>query len=82
MGGFALAATQIGQFMKLDEMSKTSISHGGLSSTGSAPRPGVIIRVAADHDDVVPGCPSEGSTITNMVLDIVDDGTLRDPAER
>ena len=37
MGGFALVATQIGQFMKLDEMSETSISHGGLSSAGSAP---------------------------------------------
>ena len=37
MGGFALAAAQIGQFMKFDEMSETSISHGGLSSVGSAP---------------------------------------------
>ena len=37
MGGFAVAATQIGQFMKLDEMSETSISHGGLSSAGNAP---------------------------------------------
>ena len=37
MGGFTLVAAQIGQFMKLDEMSETSISHGGLSSVGSAP---------------------------------------------
>ena len=55
MGAFALAAAQIGQFMKLDEMSETSISHGGLSSAGSAPRLGVVVRVAADHDGVVPG---------------------------
>ena len=34
--GFTLAAAQIGQFMKLDEMSETSISHGGHSSAGSA----------------------------------------------
>ena len=37
MGGCALAAIQIGQFMKLDEMSETSIGHAGLSSAGSAP---------------------------------------------
>ena len=41
MGGFALAATQIGQFMKFDDMLETSISHGGHSSTGSAPYLGV-----------------------------------------
>jgi len=29
--GRALAAAQIGQFMKLGEMLETSISHGGLS---------------------------------------------------
>ena len=46
--------------MKLDEMSETSISHGGLSSAGSAPRPGAVVRVAADHDGVVPGRLGEG----------------------
>ena len=54
--------------MKLDEMSETSISHGDLSSAGSAPRLGAIVRVATDH--------------ANVVLDVVDDGTLRDPSER
>jgi len=39
MGGFALAAAQISWFMKLDEMSETSISHGDLSSVGSTPPP-------------------------------------------
>ena len=68
--------------MKLDEMLETSISHGGLSSAGSAPCPDVIVRVAADHDGVVPGCPGEGATVTDVVLDVVDDGTLRDPSER
>ena len=82
MGGFALAATQIGQFMKLDEMSETSISHGGLPSAGSTPHPGAVVRVAADHDGKVPGRPGKGATVTSMVLDVVDDGTLRDPAER
>ena len=82
MGGFALVATQIGQFMKFDEMLGTSISHGGRSPAGSAPRLGVIVRVAADHDGVVPGRPSEGAAVTGMVLDVADDGTLRDPMER
>ena len=82
MGGFALAAAQIGQFMKLDEMSETSISHGGHSSAGSAPCPGAVVRVAADHDGIVPGCPGEGATVTDVVLDIADDGALEDPMER
>ena len=53
MGGFTLVAIQIGQFMKPDEMSETSISHGGLSLVGSVPRPSAIVRVAADHSGVV-----------------------------
>ena len=67
--------------MKLDEMSKTSINHSGLSSTGSTPCPGAIVRVLADQDGVVPGCPSEGTIVTDVVLDITDDGTLEDPVE-
>ena len=82
MGGFTLAATQIGQFMKFDEMSETSISHGGHSSAGSALCPGAVVRVAADHDGIVPRCPSEDTMVTDMVLYIADDGTLRDPMER
>ena len=82
VGGFALAAAQIGQFMKLDEMSETSISHGSLSLMGSAPCPGAVVRVVADHDGVVPGLLGEGAKVTNVVLDIADDGTLRDPTER
>ena len=76
MGGFALAAAQIGQFMKLDEMSETSISHGSLSSAGSAPRPGAVVRVVADHDGIVPKCPGEGTTVINVVLDVADDGAV------
>ena len=37
MGGFTLAAAQIGQFMKFDEMSETSIGHSGHTSAGSVP---------------------------------------------
>ena len=68
--------------MKFDEMSETSISHSGHTSVGSAPRLGAVVRVAADHDGVVSGRPSENTTVTDVVLDVVDDGTLRDPAER
>ena len=82
MGGFALAAAQIGQFMKPNEMSETSISYGGLSSAGSAPRLGAVVRVVADHDGVVPRCPGEGAMVTGVVLNVADDGTLRYPVER
>ena len=68
--------------MKYDEMLETSISHGGHSSAGNAPRPGAIVRVVADHDVVVPRHPGEGAMVTGIVLDVADDGTLRDPVER
>ena len=68
--------------MKLDEMSETSISHGGLSSVGSTPRPGAVVRVVADHNGVVPGRHGEGAMVTDVVLDIADDGALEDPTER
>ena len=82
IGGCALATAQISQFMKLDEMSETSISHGGLSSAESAPCLGAVVRVAADHDGIVPGCSGEGTTTADMVLDVIDDGALEDPVER
>ena len=47
---------------------------------GSSPRPGAVVRVAADHDGVVPGRPGEGVTVTDVVLDVADDGILGDPA--
>ena len=82
MGTFALVATQIGQFMKLDEMSETSISHGGHSSAGSAPCLGAIVRVMADHDGIVLGCPGEGTMVADVVLDVVDDDAFEDLMER
>ena len=68
--------------MKFDEMLETSVSHGSHSLVGNAPRLGVVVRVVADHDSVVPGRPSKDNTVTDMVLNIADDGTLRDPTER
>ena len=82
IGGGTLVAAQIGQFMKLDEMLETSIVHGGLSSVGSAPRLGAVVRVAADHDGVVLGCPSKGTTVTSVVLNVAEDSALEDLAER
>ena len=49
--------------MKFDEMSETSISHGGRSSAGSAPCLGAIVRVVADDDGIVPGCPDGGAVV-------------------
>ena len=40
------------------------------------------MRVVVDHDGVVPRHPSEDTTVTDVVLDVADDGTLRDPVER
>ena len=37
MGGFALPAAQVSQFIKFDEMSETSTSHGDHTSAGSIP---------------------------------------------
>lgn len=34
-----LAATQMGQFMKFEDLSETSSSHGGLTSAGAVPVP-------------------------------------------
>ena len=68
--------------MKFDEMSETSISHGGLSSVGSTPRPSVVVRVVANHDGIVPRCPGEDTTVTAVVLNIADDSALKDPVER
>ena len=48
----------------------------------SAPHPGAIVRVAADHDGILPRCPGKGATVTDVVLDVADDGTLRDSTER
>ena len=45
-----------------------AIVRGGLSSAGNTP-PSAIVRVAADDDGVVPGRPSEGTTVTDTVLD-------------
>ena len=68
--------------MKFGEMLETSTSHGGHTSAGSVPHRGAVVRVAADHDGIVPGRPGKDTTVTNAVLDVADDSTLRDPTER
>lgn len=35
-----------------------------------------------DNDSIVPGSPGESTTVTNVVLDVADDGTLGDRSER
>ena len=35
----------------------------GLPSMGGAPRPDVVVRVAADDDGIVPGRPDEGAIV-------------------
>jgi len=46
------------------------------------PGGGAVVGVAADHDGAVPGRLGEGTIVADVVLDVVDDGTFKDPAER
>ena len=46
------------------------------------PRLGAVVRVAADHDGVVPARPGKGAIVADVVLDVVDDGALEDPTKR
>ena len=46
----------------------------GLPSAGGAPRPDAVIRVTADDDGVVPGCPGGGAIVRVMADD--DDGVV------
>ena len=43
---------------------------------------GIVVRVVADNNSVITRRPSEGSAVPNMVLDVTDDGSLRDRSER
>ena len=54
----------------------------GLSSEGDAPRLDTDVRVVADDDGVVPGCPREGTIVADVVLDVANDGAFEDPTER
>ena len=46
-----------------------------------SPGGGAVVRVVADDDGAVPGRPDEGTTVSNVVLDVADDGALEDPME-
>ena len=50
-----------------------AIVRGGLSSVGNGPRPSAVVRVVADHDGVVPGCP-DGGAVVRVAAD--DDGVV------
>ena len=54
----------------------------GLPSAAGAPCSDTVVGVAADDDGVVPRCPSEGTIVASVVLDVADDGALEDPVER
>lgn len=41
-----------------------------------------LVRVVADDGDVVTGGTAERTTVTGLVLDVGEDGTLRDGVER
>ena len=50
---------------------------------GGAPRSGVVVGVVADDDGVAPGCLGGGIPQSLVVmLDIADDGVLKDPTAR
>lgn len=40
------------------------------------------LRVVGDHGGVVSGCPSQLSTVTRLLLQTADDGTLRHDTNR
>ena len=51
---------------------------------GAVPRclgEGAVVRVADDDDGAVPRCPDGGTIVADVVLDVVDDGTLEDPTK-
>ena len=50
-----------------------AIVHCGLSSARDAPRPNIVVRVAADDDGVVPGRPG-GGAVVRVAAD--DDGAV------
>lgn len=55
---------------------KDLLGTGGELDTGLA-----LIRVVADDGDVVAGGTAERTTVTRLVLDVGEDGTLRDGVE-
>ena len=65
---------------RLDVVVRVAADHDGV--VPGRPSGGAVVRVAADHDGIVLGRPDEGATVTDVVLDVADDGTLRDLAER
>jgi hypothetical protein len=53
-----------------------------LGTRGELDPGGSVVWVVADDDGVVAGGPGEDSTVADVVLDVADDGSLGDPAER
>jgi hypothetical protein len=43
---------------------------------------GAVVRIVADDDGVVSGAPGEDTAVSYVVLDVADDGSLGDTAQR
>ena len=69
--------SSVGNVPCIDVVVRFAANHIGILPRRSGR--GAIIRVASDHDGVVPRCPGEDTTVTDVVLDVADDGALRDP---
>ena len=81
--GFAVVRgglSSLGNTPRSDAIVRVVADHDGVVL--GRPSRGAVVGVAADLDGAVPRCPGGGATVTDMVLDIADDGAFEDLAER
>lgn len=61
-----------------DTDGSTAATRDGLLGTGGKTDAGlVLVGRVTDHGSVVAGCPGERTTVTDLLLDVADNGTLR-----
>lgn len=53
-----------------------SSGHGLLSTTGQTDAGLVVVRRVSDDGGVVSGCAGKSTTVTDLLLNVADDGTL------